>query len=120
MPMAAMTKIGTLDGVHVFWAEPGRFDVPGVYYWNGTENVHVPIGQNLGEPSDFRLRREAISLACTSLRPGKVDEQELVERTQVMLNLLGGDRITVSGDIALNIDTAIAHHRGADLRSIDE
>lgn len=40
---AAMKKIGEINGVKVYWAEPGRFTKPGVYYWDGEDNVHVPI-----------------------------------------------------------------------------
>lgn len=37
----AMKSLGEVDGVRWFWAEPGLFTVPGVYYWDGNANVHV-------------------------------------------------------------------------------
>lgn len=38
---AQMQFLGEDDGVRWYWAEPGLFQKPGVYYWNGSENVHV-------------------------------------------------------------------------------
>lgn len=38
---AQMQFLGEHDGVRWYWAEPGQFQTPGVYYWNGRENVHV-------------------------------------------------------------------------------
>lgn len=36
-----MEVIGQVDGVTWYWAAPGNFTNPGVYYWNGLENVRV-------------------------------------------------------------------------------
>lgn len=40
---AAMKFVGEINGHPVYWAEPGRFTTPGVYYWDGKTNVHVPL-----------------------------------------------------------------------------
>lgn len=50
----AMLLIGNLPGSPVYWAEPGLFDKPGIYVWNGERNVHmgmVPEG-----PDNFSTR----------------------------------------------------------------
>jgi hypothetical protein len=62
---AAMKPIGEIDGRKVYWAEPGRFTVPGVYYWDGATNVHVPIpfpGELRDEEVEaiVRIHREAL------------------------------------------------------------
>ena len=38
---APMRLLGEHDGVKWFWAEPGEFVEPGVYYWDGENNVRV-------------------------------------------------------------------------------
>lgn len=38
---AMMQPLGSLDGVAWYWAAQGRFDKPGVYFWDGKRNVHV-------------------------------------------------------------------------------
>ena len=44
MPVAAaMQFLGELDGKKCYWAAAGQFEKPGFYYWDGRENVHVPI-----------------------------------------------------------------------------
>jgi hypothetical protein len=40
-----MQFLGESGGVRWYWAEPGRFVTPGVYYWDGTNNVHVAAPQ---------------------------------------------------------------------------
>lgn len=40
---SAMQYLGTIDGKKCYWAAEGQFVTPGLYYWNGRENVHVPI-----------------------------------------------------------------------------
>lgn len=40
---AAMKFIGELNGKKCYWAEEGRFTTPGFYYWDGENNVHVPL-----------------------------------------------------------------------------
>lgn len=40
---AAMQFLGEIDGRPCYWAAPGRFDVPGFYYWDGKKNVHLPL-----------------------------------------------------------------------------
>jgi hypothetical protein len=40
---AAMQHLGEIDGWSCYWAEPGRFEVPGFYFWDGARNVHVPL-----------------------------------------------------------------------------
>ena len=39
MADAMMKPLGEANGVKWYWAEPGRFEKPGVYYWNGSNNV---------------------------------------------------------------------------------
>lgn len=39
MADAMMKPLGEANGVSWYWAEPGQFDSPGVYYWDGTRNV---------------------------------------------------------------------------------
>lgn len=39
MSDAKMQFLGSCDGVNWYWAEPGKFENPGVYFWNGKENV---------------------------------------------------------------------------------
>ena len=39
MADAMMESLGEANGVKWYWAEPGRFERPGVYYWDGTSNV---------------------------------------------------------------------------------
>lgn len=46
---AEMKYIGTIDGKKVYWAEPGEFENPGVYYWDGENNVHVPMKPAIAE-----------------------------------------------------------------------
>jgi len=41
MSSALMKLLGEVGGLKWYWAEPGSFLVPGVYYWDGKENVHV-------------------------------------------------------------------------------
>lgn len=36
-----MQSLGEAHGVRWWWAEPGHFEKPGVYYWNGSENILV-------------------------------------------------------------------------------
>lgn len=36
-----MQYLGEAHGVRWWWAEPGHFEKPGVYYWNGSENILV-------------------------------------------------------------------------------
>lgn len=43
MPDAGMQFLGEIDGKNVYWAEPGRFDTPGIHFWDGKRNVHVPV-----------------------------------------------------------------------------
>lgn len=44
MADAMMKHLGEANGVKWYWAEPGKFEKPGVYYWNGTSNVLcVPV-----------------------------------------------------------------------------
>jgi hypothetical protein len=38
---AQMQLLGKINGTQWYWAEPGKFAVPGVYYWDGKANVHV-------------------------------------------------------------------------------
>lgn len=38
-----MKLVGEMDGKRVYWAEPGSFKHPGVYYWDGQQNIHVPL-----------------------------------------------------------------------------
>lgn len=95
---APMQLLGQIEGVRYWWAEPGRFTSPGVYYWNGSENVrlappkpdtaaHVPImslrecmeaEENVepdttatreGVPSDLTLR--ALRAAQSFIRNGR-------------------------------------------------
>ena len=40
---AEMKYVGTIDGKKVYWAEPGEFTQPGIYFWDGEKNVHVPM-----------------------------------------------------------------------------
>ena len=40
---AAMQPLGSIGGKPCYFAEEGRFAKPGFYYWDGTENVHVPL-----------------------------------------------------------------------------
>lgn len=40
---AAMQFLGEHDGVKWYWAEPGHFINPGVYYWDGEKNVRVDL-----------------------------------------------------------------------------
>lgn len=39
MTDAMMKPLGEANGVSWYWAEPGRFEKPGVYYWDGAQNV---------------------------------------------------------------------------------
>lgn len=41
---AKMQFLGNCDGVNWYWAEPGKFENPGVYFWNGKENVRCTPG----------------------------------------------------------------------------
>lgn len=46
MSDAKMQFLGSCDGVNWYWAEPGNFENPGVYFWNGKENVRcIPNSQ---------------------------------------------------------------------------
>lgn len=38
-----MEFVGEIDGKKVYWAEPGKFAKPGIYFWDGEQNVHVPM-----------------------------------------------------------------------------
>ena len=55
MSSALMKLLGEVGGLKWYWAEPGSFLVPGVYYWDGKENVHVsgntraPIAEGGGD-----------------------------------------------------------------------
>lgn len=40
-----MALLGETNGVKWYWAEPGEFEAPGVYYWDGKENVLVQPAQ---------------------------------------------------------------------------
>ena len=44
MADAMMKHLGDANGVKWYWAEPGKFEKPGVYYWDGKSNVLcVPV-----------------------------------------------------------------------------
>jgi hypothetical protein len=44
MPVGAkMQFLGEIGGKKCYWAAPGIFVQPGFYFWDGKENVHVPI-----------------------------------------------------------------------------
>lgn len=65
---AAMQFLGEVDGFKFFWAKPGLFTVPGVYFWDGAKNVHV-------DP-----RRHVFLEACQDL-PAPQAELDLVLKT---------------------------------------
>lgn len=62
---ALMQFLGEIDGKPCFWAEPGHFERPGFYYWDGTNNVHVPL--------DMRERAAALH---ESINPASDAERE--------------------------------------------
>lgn len=39
MADAMMMFLGEAHGVNWYWAQPGEFENPGVYYWDGVKNV---------------------------------------------------------------------------------
>ena len=39
MADAMMMFLGEAHGVNWYWAQPGEFENPGVYYWDGAKNV---------------------------------------------------------------------------------
>jgi len=41
MADAQMKSLGNCDNSSWYWAEPGIFEKPGAYYWNGSENIHA-------------------------------------------------------------------------------
>lgn len=49
---AMMQMLGQIDGLTLYWAAPGRFTEPGVYYWDGKKNVRlvVPVQPHSEDP----------------------------------------------------------------------
>jgi hypothetical protein len=43
MGNAQMQYLGEIEGQKCYWAEPGHFERPGFWYWDGYRNLHVPI-----------------------------------------------------------------------------
>ena len=67
MADAMMKSLGEANGVNWYWAEPGRFEKPGVYYWDGANNVLcVP----------YQARPEAPAQAAPSA--GEVERGDVV------------------------------------------
>ena len=63
MPVeSAMQLLGEIDGVKWFWAEPGRFGKPGVYWWDeATQSmVHVTAETERQKPVAIVLRGKNI------------------------------------------------------------
>jgi hypothetical protein len=55
---APMTPLGTFGGRKFYLAEEGRFVRPGIYYWDGTTNVHIDdaIASNTRPQSEAGLK----------------------------------------------------------------
>lgn len=53
---APMKYLGKLDGKSCYWAEPGHFTMPGFYFWDGKDNVHVPLLANIEHAASEPLR----------------------------------------------------------------
>lgn len=51
---AQMRLLGEHDGVRWYWAAPGMFHLPGVYYWDGGDNVRVEKAQPAPSPQPTR------------------------------------------------------------------
>lgn len=77
---AQMQFLYESSGRRWYFAEPGRFERPGLYFWNGTENVH--IDDALAPP----LKPEAAEEAASAT------QAEVVGSTVYVLNERGTNR----------------------------
>jgi len=41
--VSLMRFLGEIEGLKCYWAEPGKFAEPGFYFWDGHENIRVPL-----------------------------------------------------------------------------
>lgn len=44
---AMMQYLDTVDGIQYYWAAPGRFAKPGVYFWDATREKNVRLSAEL-------------------------------------------------------------------------
>ncbi|WP_193188847.1 hypothetical protein [Nisaea sediminum] len=44
-----MKHLGIIDGVACYWAEPGKFEKPGIHYWDGVKLSYSPPRREFGE-----------------------------------------------------------------------
>lgn len=69
MADAMMTPLGEANGVQWYWAEPGKFDSPGVYYWDGNRNVLCVPYPAPTEPSKAEQADAPSGMAMMPIEP---------------------------------------------------
>ena len=79
MADAMMMFLGEAHGVNWYWAQPGEFENPGVYYWDGVKNVlcvpHLaaaPEAPAQGDPLE-KLTRIQEELGLYNDKPAQAD-----------------------------------------------
>lgn len=68
---AEMQFVGEIDGKKVYWAEPGKFSKPGIYFWDGQQNIHVPM-----DDTPSRMLSDKALIAAWRVRASHKDEVE--------------------------------------------
>jgi len=78
MADAMMMFLGEAHGVNWYWAQPGEFENPGAYYWDGVKNVlcvpHLAAApeapaQAVSEREAFEAWAHAQGYEVKSLKP---------------------------------------------------
>lgn len=68
---AQMQFVGEIDGKKIYWAEPGKFSKPGIYFWDGKQNIHVPM-----DDIPSRMLSDKALIAAWRARAAYKDELE--------------------------------------------
>jgi len=84
MIQAPMRELGEVAGVRWYWAEPGHFEKPGVYYWDGEQNVHVAAPS---QPTTAQPAQEPVA----HILPSNLERLATMETSAVVFSLPHGN-----------------------------
>ena len=139
---AQMQLLGEHDGARWYWAAPGMFHLPGVYYWDGGDNVRVEKAQPAPSPqpavpvvSDGVTREQINALlnddsqdskemhdfarAILALRPAAVPMTD-EEATTMIRETVRGNTIRREGSTSLQIVRATEAYYGITAQAMKE